>query len=128
MKHDRTLMITSLLTILLMSLHFTDDIVRGISTPGTANIFGIVILLVWLYGTVVLSGRLAGYIIMLLGGVFAVLMPIAHMPGPGFPDIVKSEGGFFFLWNVFTVGLTGAFAVILAVHGLVALRRRRSAA
>ena len=37
MKHNRVLTLTSLLSILLLTLHITDDIVRGISKAESSN-------------------------------------------------------------------------------------------
>ena len=76
MRSEPLLTIMSLLTILLMTLHVTDDIVRGISPAGADNLFGVVIFVVWLLGTLMLAGRASGHIIMLLGGVFAAAMPV----------------------------------------------------
>ena len=115
MNYNRLLVITSLLSIVLISLHFTDDIVRGISPPGPENVGAIAIMLVWLIGTVLFSKRLIGYIIMILGGVFALGMPVIHMRGSRFPEIVSGPGGFFFFWILLMLGVTGTFSIILAV-------------
>jgi hypothetical protein len=125
-KHDRLLLITSLLSIFVISLHFTDDIVRGISGAGFENVGAIVILLVWVLGTLLLNGRLVGYIIMLLGGVFATAMPVLHMRGARFPEIVHGPGGFFFLWTLIILGVTGTFSIILAILCVWNLRRKPS--
>ena len=62
-------------------------------------------------------------VVMLLGGIFAAAMPFLHMTGRGYPALAKSSGGFFFIWTLLAVGVTGTLSVILAVH---ALWRRRS--
>ena len=118
MKDDTTLTIASLLSIALMTLHITDDIVRGISPAGADNIGGVVIFLVWLIGTLLLSRRRFGYAIMLLGGLFAAAMPVLHMRGIRYPAIAVAPGGFFFVWTLFAVGTTGAFSVVLAARAL----------
>ena len=118
MKHNLLLTITSLLSILLISLHFVDDIVRGISPPGAENLIAVLILLVWLYGTLMLKERRAGYVIMLLGGLFAAAMPVVHMTGRSYAEIAVSSGGFFFVWTLLALGVTGLFSVILAVRCL----------
>src|SRR5687768_18603220 len=117
MKHN-ALTTTSLLSILLMSLHVTDDIVRGISPARADNIGAVVIFVVWLIGTLALAERRSGYVIMLLGGIFAAAMPVLHMRGSGYAAIAKSSGGFFFVWSLIAVGVTGAFAVLLSAHAL----------
>lgn len=118
MKNNTLLTITSLLSILLMTLHITDDIVRGLSPPGADNVGAVVIFLVWLVGTLVLGERRSGYVIMLVGGLFAAAMPVLHMKGPSYIAIAKSGGGFFFVWTLIAVGATGAFSVILAARAL----------
>lgn len=122
MKPSALLTITSLLSILLMSLHVTDDIVRGISPAPADNIGTVVIFAVWLVGTLALAEKRSGYVIMLLGGIFAAAMPVLHMRGSGYAAIAKSSGGFFFVWSLIAVGVTGTFAVLLSAHALWSLR------
>ena len=122
MKHNAWLTGTSLLSILLMTVHITDDIVRGISPAGADNIFAVVIFVVWLVGTLMLAERRSGYVIMLLGGLFAAAMPVLHMTGTGYGAIAKSSGGFFFVWTILAVGVTGTFAMILSARALWVLR------
>jgi hypothetical protein len=127
MKPNTMLTITSLLSILLMTLHITDDILRGLSPPGADNMGAVVIFVIWLVGTLMLAERRSGYIIMLLGGLFAAAMPVLHMMGRSYIGIAKS-GGFFFVWTLIVVGTTGAFSVILSVRALWATRRGKSLA
>ena len=127
MKHNFILTITSLLSILFFTFHVSDDIVRGIEPGGFKNISGILIVVVWLYGTLVLAGRRSGYIIILLGSILASLMPLAHMRGAGLVGgrIANSSGIFFFVWTLFAVGVTALFSIILSVRGLWSLRRTK---
>ena len=118
MKRSVLLTITSLVSILLMTLHLADDYVRGLSTPGPDNVIGVAILLVWLYGTLMLTEHRVGYVIVLLGSLFASAMPVLHMTGKSYPEITVSSGGFFFIWTVFTLGVTGWFSLILAARCL----------
>ena len=55
MKHKVTLTITSLLSILFFAFHWADDIVRGRATGGVSGLVGVLILVIWLYGTLVLG-------------------------------------------------------------------------
>src|SRR5688500_16890762 len=96
MKPNALLTITSLLSILLMTVHITDDIVRGISPARPDNIGAVVIFGVWLVGTLMLAERRLGQVVMLLGGIFAAAMPVLHMRGAGYSALAKSSGGFFF--------------------------------
>ena len=118
MKPNTLLTIMSLLSILLMTLHITDDIVRGISPAAPHNVGAVVIFVVWLVGTLMLTGRRSGYVIMLLGGLFAAAMPILHMTGARYPAVATSSGGFFFIWSLIVVGTTGTLAFILAARAL----------
>ena len=126
MNPNLMLTITSMVSIVLMTIHISDDIARGLDTAGPQNAIGVVIFVVWLYGTLVVRERLAGQIIVLLGGVFAAAMPVLHMRGNSYPELVRSEGGLFFIWVLFMVGTTGVFSVILAVTELWARGRNRS--
>ena len=56
MKQNMMLTIASLLSILLLTLHITDDIVRGISKAESSNI-ALFVLAVLLYRTLVLPAR-----------------------------------------------------------------------
>ena len=122
MKNSVMLTITSLLSILLLTLHVTDDIVRGISKAESSNI-ALAVLVLLLYGTLVLSERRSGHVIMLLVGLFAALMPVLHMRGVHYPEIAKSPGGFFFVWTLWALGGLGGFTFILSARGLWSLRR-----
>ena len=125
MKQNTILAVASLLSILLLTLHVTDDIVRGISKAEPANT-ALVVLVVLLYGTLVLRERRSGHAIMLLVGVFAAGMPVIHMRGVHYPDIAKSAGGFFFVWTLWALGGIGGFTFVLAARGLWGLRSGRA--
>jgi hypothetical protein len=122
------LTITSLLSILLVSFHVSDDIVRGFEPGGFRHISGILILVVWLYGTVELSGRRSGYIIILLGSLLGSVIPLAHMRGAGLVGgrIAASSGKLFWVWTILALGVISVFSVILSVRGLWSLRRGQS--
>ena len=120
-KENVTLTITSLLSLLLLTLHITDDIVRGISKAESSNI-ALVVLVVFLYGTLMLAERRSGYAIMLLVGLFAAGMPVLHMRGKHYPQIAASPGGFFFVWTLWALGGLGGVTFILAARGLWRLR------
>jgi hypothetical protein len=125
MKHTTLLTVTALLSILLLTLHITDDIVRGISQAESSNI-ALLVLAVLLYGTLVLPERRLGHVIMLLIGLFAVAMPVMHMRGAHYGEIAKSPGGFFFVWTLWALGGLGGFTIMLSARGLWDLRRSRA--
>ena len=128
MKHNVMLTITSLLSIIFFTFHFSDDIVRGFEPGGFKNLSGILILVVWLCGTLLLAGRRSGYIIMLLGSLLGSVIPLAHMRGAGLVGgrIAGSGGIFFFVWTLIALGVLAIFSVILSVRGLWSLRQSKS--
>jgi hypothetical protein len=133
MKPNFMLTVASLLSILLMTFHLTDDIVRGME-PGTlSSLIAVPILVVWLYGTLVLAEKRSGYVIILLASLLGLLVPVIHMKGAGVGVIANSSGGLFFIWTLLTLWVTALFSVILSVHGLwehlprTAARRKQGA-
>ena len=123
MKQNLLLTITSLLSILFVTFHLTDDIVRGFEKAGVSNLIAVPILVVWLYGTLVLAERRSGYVIILLGSLLGLFVPVLHMRGAHYGEIARSTGGFFFVWTLIAVGVTALISVILSVRGLWSLRR-----
>ena len=73
-----------------------------------------------------LAERRSGYVIMLLGGLFAAAMPVLHMRGTGYAAIATSAGGFFFVWTLWALGGLGGLTFILSARGLWSLRRGQS--
>ena len=130
MSLNLKLTIASLLSILFFTFHLADDIVRGME-PGTmTNLTAVPIFVVWLYGTLMLVPRRSGYIVTLLGGLFSLVVPLAHMRGTGVgvaSKLAASSGHFFFVWTLIAIGVTGVFSVILSTHGLWSLPWRRRA-
>ncbi len=123
MKHNVMLTIASLLSILFMTFHLTDDIIRGMASGRVSNLFGVLILVVWLYGTLVLAERRSGYVIILLGSLLGSGIPVLHMMGKGVGgDFAKSSGAFFFVWTLIALGVTALFSVILSARGLWSLQ------
>ena len=129
MKHNLMLTIASLLSILFGTLHLAGDIVYGYE-PGTIkNLLVVPISVVWLYGTLVLVERRAGYIIILLGSLLSLVVPVVHMQGKGVgvaSRMVNTSGHFFFVWTLIALGVTALFSVILSARGLWSLRRSQS--
>jgi len=123
MKQNLSLTITSLLSILFMTFHLTDDIIRGYETGGVVYLIAVPILVVWLYGALALAGRRSGYVIILLGSLLGLLVPVLHMTGAHFGEVAKSSGAFFFIWTMIALGVTALTSVILSVRGLWSLRR-----
>lgn len=128
MRPNVILTVASLLSILFMTIHTTDDIVRGME-PGTLfDLIIVPILAVWLYGTLVLIERRSGLVIILIASLLGLVVPIIHMKGAGVGGaIAKSSGGFFFIWTLFALAVTALFSAMLAARGLLERRPRQTA-
>ncbi|HEU5410399.1 MAG TPA: hypothetical protein VFU57_05215 [Candidatus Acidoferrales bacterium] len=137
MKRNLPLVITSLLSILLMTFHVTQDTLyarAGTAEAAGATLVVAPILVVWLYGTLVQPERRLGHVIMLVGSIMAMSMPAIHLIGPlgvltrparvygG--EMSKSGGAFFFYWTLVALGVTGLFMLVLTVRGLWQMRSK----
>jgi hypothetical protein len=90
-----------------------------------SNLFGVLILAVWLYVTLVLAERRAGYVIIFLGSLMGAGIPAIHMMGKGVGfggNIAKSSGALFFVWTLLALGVIALFSVILSARGFWALQ------
>jgi len=129
MNQNLMLRITSLLSILLLTLHFTSDTLRarpGSPEAGGSTLMAVPILVLLLYGTLQLGERRSGYIIMLIGGIIAVGMPILHVAGAAgvFQGVLaKGNGDFVFVWTMHMLGITGIFQFFLAARALFSPQR-----
>jgi len=125
MKPQLTLKITSLLSILLFSLHWADEVARGLE-PGTVSAFGgLLILAVWLSATLVFAERRLGMVIILLGAILASGVPVLHMQGKGLVlgRYANTSAMFFWVWTNIALGATGMLSVVLSARALWSLRR-----
>mgnify|MGYP000930999264 CR=1 FL=1 len=128
MKNSLMLTIASLLSILFVTFHLTDDTLHSkAGTPeaqGT-TLYAVPVLVVWLYGALVLPEKRSGHIIALIGSLLGLLAPAIHMTGT---SIVGSGGigrGFLFVWTLHAVGVTAMFCCIVALRGLWSGLRNR---
>lgn len=125
MERDRLLTATSLIAVALMTVHLSDDIARGFEPGGLTNLGGVLILVVWLAAILLLRTTRWGHVLLILGSLFAALMPVVHMSGKGVGRVAASSGGHFFVWTLLALGVTGTFALMLAVEALWRLRGAR---
>ena len=129
MKNNVLLIITSMLSILFLTFHFTSDTIHaraGTSEAGGSTLVTVPILVLLLYGTLVLGERQSGHEIMLFGSLCAMGMPVVHTMGAGgffTGAIAWPTGPFMFVWTLHVLGVTGMFSFILAVRGLWSLRK-----
>ena len=122
MKQNDLLSVTSILSVLLLTLHISQDIVFGFDRAGLNHLVGVAILLVVVCGAVLLRERAAGKVIMLLGGVMAVGMLPLHMRHGLRSEFLEKSGALLFIWTLYFLGVNGAFSAILAVRALLARR------
>ena len=120
MQQDLVLRATSLISLLLITFHMTHDVIFQVEGSVKYPI-PVIVFVLWLYGTLMLPGRVWGYVIMFLGGLFSAAMIVVHSPG----FVVGKSGGFFFAWTLFALSTTGWVTMILAVGGLWRLIRSR---
>ena len=129
MKQTAMLTAASLLTILLMTFHLTGDILFKMAPAGLINLLVVFIFVVQLYGTLVLGGRRAGYIIIFFASILGLVVPIVHMKGTRGVlggDIGNSSQAFLFVWTLLALGITAMFSIILSARALLSLPWRRS--
>jgi|1185.fasta_scaffold143547_1 hypothetical protein len=123
MKPSVLLIAASLLSLLLLMVHMTGDVL--LQAEGHVKYpIPVVVFVVWLYGTLMLPARVSGHIIMLLGGLIGAGMIVVHSSG----TVVRQSGGFYFVFTLFALSATSWFTAILAARGLwMAIRNRRAA-
>jgi hypothetical protein len=120
LKQNVILTITSMLSIVLFGSHWAYEVAHGWETGGLAGLGGVLILVVWLYGTLLLAERRSGQIIMLLGAILSFGVLILHMRGRGMVStrIASSSSVFFWVWSLIALGVTGLFSGILLADGV----------
>jgi hypothetical protein len=123
-KERDLLSVTSVLSVLLLALHLSQDIVFGFDPAGLHHLFGVAALVVVVCGAVPLRERRSGKVIMLLGGVLAAAMMPMHVRNGLRPEFLDKRGALLFVWAMYVLGVSGLFSVILAIR---ALRDRRVA-
>lgn len=128
MKRNLVLVVTSLLSILLASLHLVDDIVYGSENGVASTVLIVAILAVWLYGTLMLAESRAGHIIMLLGSLSGLTIFVTHVTGTGgLPgvEIGKMSGAFFFVWTLVALAVVSLLSLAVSAQGLWNLLRSK---
>ena len=114
---------TTLITALFLTLHVADDIARGIDTIGLHSLTAMLVFGLWLYGTLVLRGRLPGYILQFLLAILGLGVVIIHLKGAHMGQIAVSSGGVLFVWVLFVIGTTSFMSMLLCLHGMLTLRK-----
>ena len=123
MKHNVSLVVTSVLSILFTTFHFADDAVRGWFPGGLPNLIIVLVLAAWLYATLGLAERRPRYVILLVLSLLASGLPILHMnTKSGITGGAGADGAFFFTWTLLALGITALLSASLSVRGLWGLR------
>jgi hypothetical protein len=129
MKQSVLLTIASMLSLLFLTLHLADDIVRGFEKGGPSNLLAVPIAVLWLYGTLVLAERRSGYVIVLLTSLLGAYVPVIHFKAAGGVvgrGIATSSGALFWVWTLLAIGVCAVFSAILSAHELWKLQWGRS--
>jgi len=93
----------------------------------TLDLLMVAILAVWLYGTLVLTERRAGHIIMLLGSLLGLTIFLIHLTGTGGLagiEIGKLSGAFFFVWTLLALAVVSLLSLAVSAQGLWSLLKR----
>jgi hypothetical protein len=125
MKLSTILTGSSLLSVLFLTFHFASDFIHNQGELSLQGVFiEALILVFFLYGTLVLAGRKSGYIITLIGSLGALGMPVLHLwRASSVAGAIDRPGAFIFVWALGCLAVTGLFSFILSVQGLWSLRR-----
>jgi len=127
MNHRLTLTITSLLSIVFFSLHWADEVARGLEPGTVSGVGGLLILAVWLSATLVFPERRLGVILILVGSILASGVPILHMLGRGLVlgryGTTNANAMFFWVWTNIALGASGMLSLVLSVRVLWSRRR-----
>jgi hypothetical protein len=123
------LRVTSVLAIILASLHLADDIVYGAEKGVVVNLLMAAILAVWLYGALVLSEGWAGYVVMLLGSLLGLTIFFVHLSGTGGLagiTIGRMSGAFFFVWTLLALAVVSLVSLAISAQSLWSLLRSKA--
>ncbi len=119
MKRNLTLTVSSLLLILLLTVHLAQDAARfRRPEDGVGYLATLVILAGLMCGILALPGRVSGAILSLIVSLGGVGMPVIHIRGLG-----GVSGDFFFIWTLNLLALTGTLSLLLSIGELWRLRR-----
>ena len=124
--NDRvTLTVSSLLSIVLFSLHWADEVARGLE-PGTLPAAGgLVILGLWLCALLVFPRTRWGLVLVFVGALLASGVPILHMTGRGLVLGRYGTGStmLFWVWTNIALGASGLLSLVLSARLLWTINR-----
>jgi hypothetical protein len=123
------LTIASVVTIVLLVLHVTDEIARGLEPGGLNMVTPMFVVAAWLYVALMPGERRWRYVVLLLGSILGIGIPILHMTGRGLIGgriAVGSPGALFWAFTNIIVGVIATVSFILCVQGLWNMRAKRT--
>ena len=119
MKANALLSITSLLSIVLLTFHLADDVVLGKDMLDFVRLsIYLPIIALWFCGTLLLMGHRSGYIVGILGALIGLSVVAIHASGA-----TGIHGTFLHVWLLIAIGSASLCSLLLAVIGLVDLRK-----
>jgi len=125
MNEDKLLSRTSLLTLLLVTIHLAYDTVYGKDGMSLWGLIAVMLVApVWLYGALVLGGRTSGRVLMLLFALLGVVVSVLHAMAPGgvMGGHIAQSAGTFFVWGLIVIGAISVFTIILSARLLLGRR------
>jgi hypothetical protein len=128
MSRSLVLRIASLISVCLMTIHLTSDILLQFASGGLTNLFAIVIFALWTYATLLLTERRSGFIIMFLGSLVGLAVPIVHMKAHGGlfnSEVVRCGDAFVFVWVQLVLGVTALLTAVMSLQALWSFPWRR---
>ncbi len=75
-------------------------------------------MVVWLCAALFLAERRTGQVVMLLGGLLAIVMAYVHMAGKGIGAFAKANGAYSFTVTLLLLGVLGGLCTVLALREL----------
>src|SRR5262249_787591 len=89
MTAGRLLQVLSIVSVILLALHISQDIVFGFDRAGLNHLVGVGILLLIAVGALAIPERRSGQVLMLLGGLMAAGMLPLHMRNGFRPEFLQ---------------------------------------
>lgn len=129
MKSGTILTVSSVISVLLFSIHMAFDIMHGVEAGDRGDLGGTVLIgVAWLCAALLLAERRSGLILLLLGGVLSIGIPALHMDAAGIGSrYAETSGALTFFWSLLALGVTGGFSLVLSLRELWHLRSVRAA-
>lgn len=120
-ERTKAMALASVLGVVCVTVHLAEDIARGLEPGGVTNLVAVPLMVLWLYGSVVLPGRVWGYLITLLGSLFGGAAPLVHFLAAGgvlAGGRIGTPGAVGFVATLLASGVASLLAAVLSAEGL----------